>query len=395
MTKKWYVGVSDIARNVSKGYVGVGTKSYQSNLSSSDFQKGAILYQNGVINTTDFTSNYVYSPNFYNATYGNKIEVTCNYTPLSDSGFIWYDSNKSFISGNPGTISGNKIIGYVPQNAHYFRFNINASGITPQSITSCSILVDSTAHQIIKGYVGVNGVAQLFFDNSISELTVTFSVGTTKYTIPDWANYAIITACAGGGGGGGDGYTGSQTGGGGGGEAIQNKQFNVSSLKGQTITIVVGKGGAGGRRASTGNNSKGKDGENTVIGSIVTLNGGKGSINDGLAGGPGGGDGGRGVSGYMNGADGEAGITGAGGKGGPGDESDYPYYGGCGGGGSLGNGGDGGSGYASYSTLSTYGKSGTRGGGGGGAGQSVSISHAGAGGNGGNGYAMITWKKNI
>lgn len=238
------------------------------------------------------------------------------------------------------------------------------------------------------------------------------------FIVPEGVNKIWITAC--GGGASGSSYYTSGTdyidggAGGNGGEAIVKKPFNVSP--GEVINITIGAGGAS---VSSG---KGKAGENTIIGNLVTLLGGAaptGELIGNLTGREGGGRGGFGPI-RDAGRKGENGILGKGGMGG-GETWAYYYdasdttsmfvesgtrwvseanYSGGGGGGSLGNGGNG----ALYIRIGSAGyqyykaTAGTKGGGGGGglymstgsstAGTLVTYYASGAG---GKGYCLIEW----
>ena len=240
----------------------------------------------------------------------------------------------------------------------------------------------SLARNIKKIYLGdENNKAQLVFDNSISELVSEYtSSGTYTVVVPKWANYAIITACGGGGGGGSTRYAqpDSARGGGGGAAIVSDKVYNISAYRGQTISITIGAGG-----------SAELDGGNTVIGSMLTLDGGAAGSNAGGNGGNGGGAGGAARTNGQNGLIGTGGVAGAIDSNGNSD-----FYGGGGGGGSLGYGGKGGNANAQDTGSSTSGFDGYRGGGGGGAGGTNSRAFMGAGGKGGDGYCKIIWKKN-
>ena len=398
-------------------YLGIGdeTTTYSKTLSSSDFEAGYYTFASGA---TGSSVNYCRTINFHEVSSPNAVTVTTGYDLGTDSGFIWYDSNKNHIGYAGGTatpiVSGSSFTAIPPSNAAYCKFNINKTNIVSTGVGSVVVKVHSVARKVKNIYVGVDGVArnvikcyigdangkaQLCFEDVNTELTQEWSTaGTYSVTVPDWATKAVITACGGGGGGGygsnSSGYYGAG-GGGGGGAAVYKTEYAVSSLKGQSISITVG---AAGTASYNSNAPKGGDGGNTVIGSILTLVGGKGGGgantassgyggSGGAAGGTGGGKGGDGDSAPQSvfggsGCSGSSGVLGSGGAGGTGAQYEEGFYaGGGGGGGSLGDGGKGATGASTNNTA------GTKGGGGGGG------SSYNAGAAGGSGYVKITWYK--
>ena len=122
----------------------------------------------------------------------------------------------------------------------------------------------------------------------IEPILLTKSVKFTEngsFKVPNGITTIVVTAAAGGGGGGGgstlassSGTTGARSGsGGGGGDYCVNKVINVTP--GETINIVIGKGGKGGTghvAGSEGMGGTGKTGGATVIGKYLTLAGGSG-----------------------------------------------------------------------------------------------------------------------
>ena len=77
----------------------------------------------------------------------------------------------------------------------------------------------------------------------------TFTYGTNDFVIPVGVNEISVTATGGGGGGGGGGYgTGGETGGSGagGGSGFTTTVSNIAVTPGETLSVVVGVGGAGG-----------------------------------------------------------------------------------------------------------------------------------------------------
>lgn len=105
----------------------------------------------------------------------------------------------------------------------------------------------------------------------ITPATVLFtSVGTTTWTPPTGV-YSVEYLVVGGGGGAGNGYDNAGGGGGGAGMVLTG---NVAVTPGQSYTVTVGAGGAGG--ADTRTNNPGLPGNNSVFGSITALGGGQG-----------------------------------------------------------------------------------------------------------------------
>ena len=166
MAKGAYLGIGDTARKVKNIYVGAGVNTYQKTVTATEFQQGALLYSSGTLDTS-FT-NYVSTTNFYEASYGNVVKIiSSKVTPLEDSGFLWYDSNYNFISGNKGTVSGKFVSGEPPVNTAYFKFNLNSSGVTPSTASGTGIAVYSVARKIKKAYIGdENGLARLCWSRS-------------------------------------------------------------------------------------------------------------------------------------------------------------------------------------------------------------------------------------
>lgn len=107
-------------------------------LGSSNFQSAPYLYASGVHDTT-YSSNYISTIDFF-PLYGEDVTVTANIALGADSGFLWYDGGKSFISGAVASaISGYAMSASPPSGAKYGKININATGITPSAITSVTV----------------------------------------------------------------------------------------------------------------------------------------------------------------------------------------------------------------------------------------------------------------
>jgi len=269
------------------------------------------------------------------------------------------------------------------------------------------------------------------------ELSKFETTGTFAYTAPQTGMAKVLVV---GGGGGGGGRSGA---GGGGGGVVYVESYPV--VAGQTYTIKVGAGGAGGsgivnsgkNTAGNTDDDPGKAGEDSQFDNLIALGGGGGGSSwheggyDGGSGGGGkyghdGGDalqtsqsglsgqyghgyaGGKGTSGTWNagggggaGSIGESGTSSHCGNGGDGFASEITgavvLYGGGGGGGSHnpacssgGEGGSGGGGKNGMPGAKDSGTDGTNGLGGGGGGGSTTSHHGGNGGNGGSGTVVVS-----
>lgn len=112
-------------------------------LDSSNFQSAPYLYASGVHDTT-YSSNYISTIDFF-PLYGEDVTVTANIALGADSGFLWYDGGKSFISGAAASaISGYAMSASPPSGAEYGKININATGITPSAITSVAVKLQTS-----------------------------------------------------------------------------------------------------------------------------------------------------------------------------------------------------------------------------------------------------------
>lgn len=120
-----------------KGYSGIKLE-----LDSNDFQQAPYLYATGVHDTT-YSDGYISTINDY-PVYNEAIIVSANINLGSDSGFLWYDENGSFISGAvAANITGSTMSAMPPDGADYCKFNINATGITPSSISTVVLTLRS------------------------------------------------------------------------------------------------------------------------------------------------------------------------------------------------------------------------------------------------------------
>lgn len=197
MAKGAYLGIGDTARKVKNIYVGAGVNTYQKTVTATEFQQGALLYSSGNLDTS-FTD-YVSTTNFYEASYGNVVKIiSSKVTPLEDSGFLWYDSNYNFISGNKGTVSGQFVSGEPPVNTAYFKFNLNATGVTPSTASGTGFAVYSVARKVKKAYIGdENGLARLCYSAGIpfasgTITTTSESITLTISDLPFKPTFAVI-----------------------------------------------------------------------------------------------------------------------------------------------------------------------------------------------------------
>ena len=206
--------------------------------------------------------------------------------------------------------------------------------------------------------------------------TFTSTPGGGTWTVPAGVTTVDAIVVAGGGGG-----AGAGGGGGGGGGVLAHTTFAVTPAA--SVTVTVGAGGAG-SNSTSGTDSYGTVGDNSVFSTLTAFGGGRGGAYEITGGGGGtggnGGSGGGGGGSTANTPGGSAtqtdqGGTGYGNAGGQGKSQAGSLYVAGGGGGSAGvgaggtsspaTGGNGGSGQL-LSTWASYGDSGKFGGGGGG-----------------------------
>lgn len=246
---------------------------------------------------------------------------------------------------------------------------------------------------------------------------VTFTTtGSTTWTAPATIQSPITYWIVGGGGGGAGAYDQRGNGGGGGGFAITGTYAVVA---GETYTIVVGEGGAGGEGQGTqsggpgfGTHTDGEDGTESSFdasnGGPVAAGGGKGligapfrqggtlvsGVTTGGGGGGGGGSGGGGGGAGGNGTNGASGAGAAGGTGGTGVSFTIPGYNG-GNPQEYGAGGNGGRNPPSSFAVGASGSANTGNGGAGGSAASFQPPYAGGlrkmGGDGGSGLVVIQY----
>lgn len=123
-------------------------------LKSVDFQQAPYLYATG-IHDTQYADDYISTKSAFEVSAGVKLYVTTNVVLLQDSGFIWYDKSKAFISGAKSEeISEYAMSAIVPQTAKYCNININSAGVTPQSITTAEVLRSTSEPQKTEFEIG-------------------------------------------------------------------------------------------------------------------------------------------------------------------------------------------------------------------------------------------------
>ena len=119
-----------------------GEKGLILELASKDFQQAPYLYATGLHDET-YSDGYISTINDYSV-YNEAIIVSANINLGPDSGFLWYDENGSFISGAvAANINGSTMSAMPPDGADYCKFNINATGITPSSISTAVLTLRS------------------------------------------------------------------------------------------------------------------------------------------------------------------------------------------------------------------------------------------------------------
>ena len=98
-------------------------------LTASDFQSGFLYYASGNHSPSD---NYLCTQTFIAVQPNVTVAVRTNASLSSDSGFIWYDSNKSYIGGTTGGVStlwNSCFQAIPPTGTAYCKFNLNIPDI--------------------------------------------------------------------------------------------------------------------------------------------------------------------------------------------------------------------------------------------------------------------------
>lgn len=99
-------------------------------LTASDFQGGFLYYASGNHSPSD---NYLCTQTFIAVQPNVTVAVRTNASLSSDCGFIWYDSNKSYIGGTTGGVStlwNSCFQAIPPTGTAYCKFNLNIPDIT-------------------------------------------------------------------------------------------------------------------------------------------------------------------------------------------------------------------------------------------------------------------------
>lgn len=99
-------------------------------LTASDFQSGFLYYASGNHSPSD---NYLCTQTFIAVQPNVTVAVRTNASLSSDCGFIWYDSNKSYIGGTTGGVStlwNSCFQAIPPTGVAYCKFNLNIPDIT-------------------------------------------------------------------------------------------------------------------------------------------------------------------------------------------------------------------------------------------------------------------------
>lgn len=126
-------------------------------LKSDDFQQAPYLYATGE-HDTQYADDYISTKVMIDVSASQKIYITTNVALLQDSGFVWYDKNRQFISGAKSEdISEYSMSATPPQNAQYCNININSTGVTPNSIQVVNVIYNDADDYIELTYIESSG----------------------------------------------------------------------------------------------------------------------------------------------------------------------------------------------------------------------------------------------
>lgn len=321
----------------------------------------------------------------------------------------WSTQNATSVRTNFGAVepSGQIVIQGVTQTTTYTVTGVGPSGDSPQASVTVSSQACQNSVQNLPIDSGVNATSTLgedgqYYFNSLNGSNINNSMksGTTTpgnvvdFTTPGTYSWTVplgVTSlnvlCIGGGGGGGTSKQsdGASGGGGGGGGGIKSGTLSVNP--GQTVTVIVGAGGAG-AEGTTISDTVGKSGGTSACGTISASGGGPGDFTPGGSGGLDFGESGQRMSSDTNARGGYGGGSGLlnGSNAGHAAELDTcTVCGGSGGNGASLTGSVGSFGVARVDGKRTGGNGGNYGGGGGGG------SRRNRGGSGGSGAVRITY----
>jgi hypothetical protein len=311
-------------------------------------------------------------------------------------------SSMAATDANGGSIDLYSIVsGSIPPGLTFNTSNATVSG------TASAVGSDTTYSFTVRARDNAGNTTDRTFSITVrAPIVVSFTSGSSSWSVPSGVSAARVLVIAGGGGGGSrnsGGNSGGTDGGAGAGAGGMIDHPSYPLTPGGSVPYYVGTGGYGGGAGYGSGQTPGQKGNNSGFGSLTAIGGGYGacgplSPNPGGPGGSGGGEGGGGGSTGGTGARGagvqpqQGGDSGTYGYGNPGGYCSVggtpPYTGssggGAGGGGNDGGGGrvtPGGSGRASTITGSSV----TYAGGGGGGGSANGGNPGGSGGPGGGG----------
>lgn len=126
-------------------------------LKSDDFQQAPYLYATGE-HDTQYADDYISTKVMIDVSASQKIYITTNVALLQDSGFVWYDKNRQFISGAKSEdISEYSMSATPPQNARYCNININSTGIIPNNIQNVNVIYNGADDYIELTYIQSSG----------------------------------------------------------------------------------------------------------------------------------------------------------------------------------------------------------------------------------------------
>jgi hypothetical protein len=201
---------------------------------------------------------------------------------LKDPGVLGLGLTGSFTGSNVGLTpaSSTAYVDTLPSNIPY------------PSIDSASAHLSLLSYDVPQGngFLAGNSAPAVGGDLIVSSGSRIYHVyrnaGTSSFymTNPSITNVEVLVVA--GGGGGGTKNSNTQAGGGGAGGLVLSSSYNITPSS--NIQVIVGNGGLG---AQSGNNENGRNGDNSIFDTVISLGGGGGGFNTGLNGGSGGGGG--------------------------------------------------------------------------------------------------------